>query len=186
MTLSPPGTTDWVMDLDASNHMTPDSGNITLFRPSRSTSIIAGNGSTLRVTDSRHSIISGLFYINNILVAPNIVQNLIYVRQFTSDNNCSIVFDPLGFSVKDLHSKNVISRYNSSGSLYTLAAPTCSTVSRALVATVSSTTWHPTLTILGMRLCPNSIVLLPSVVIKLLVIPSVMLVKLGITLAYLL
>jgi hypothetical protein len=42
------------------------------------------------------------------------------------------------------------------------------------------------LAILDMRLYPNSLVLLPSVVIKLLVIPSIMLVKLGVTLAYLL
>jgi hypothetical protein len=142
MTLSPPGATDWVMDSDASSHMTPDSGNISLFRPPRSTSIMVGNGSTLPVTTSRHSIIPGPFYLNNILVARDIVQSLISVRWFTSDNNSSVEFDPLGLFVKDLHSRSVIARYNSSGPLYTLGAPTCSPVSRALVAPVSSNTWH--------------------------------------------
>jgi hypothetical protein len=80
MTLSPPGATDWVMDSGASSHMTLDSGNISLFHSWRSTSIMVGNRSTLPVTTSGHSIISGPFYLNNILVAPDIVQNLISVR----------------------------------------------------------------------------------------------------------
>jgi len=33
MSLTPPAVTDWVMDSGASNHMTPDAGNISLFRP---------------------------------------------------------------------------------------------------------------------------------------------------------
>jgi hypothetical protein len=37
------------MDSGASSHMTPDSGNISLFRPPRSTSIMVGNRSTLPV-----------------------------------------------------------------------------------------------------------------------------------------
>jgi hypothetical protein len=92
MTLSPPGATDWVMDSGASSHMTPDSGNISLFRLPHSTSIMVGNRSTLPVTTSGHSIILGPFYLNSILVAPNIVQNHISIRQFTSDNNCYVKF----------------------------------------------------------------------------------------------
>jgi hypothetical protein len=103
---------------------------------------MVGNGSTLPVTTSGHSIISGPFYVNNILVAPDIVQNLISVRRFTSDTKCSVEFDPLRLSVKDLHSRSVITRYNSFKTLYILDAPTCPPVSRAHVATVSSTTWH--------------------------------------------
>jgi hypothetical protein len=56
--------------------------------------------------------------LNNILVSPQIIKNLISVHQFTTDNNCSVEFDPVGCSVKDLNSRNVITRCNSSGPLY--------------------------------------------------------------------
>jgi len=119
----PPTPTEWVMDSGASNHLTPDTGNISLFRPPRSTypsSIIVGNGSILPVTTTSHTVISRPLYLNNVLVAPHIIKNLISVRQFTKDNNCSIEFDPLGLPVKNLRSRNVIVRCNSSGALYSL------------------------------------------------------------------
>jgi hypothetical protein len=67
---------------------------------------------------------------------------LLSVRQFTTDNLVSIEFDPLGISVKDLRTKNVLLRCNSTGPLYTLQLPSSSSGSCALVATPSPTTWH--------------------------------------------
>jgi hypothetical protein len=63
---------------------------------------------------------------------------LISVRQFTTDNNCSVEFDPASCSVKDLKSRNVIIRCNSSGHLYPLHLP----VAAALIAGSTSTIWH--------------------------------------------
>jgi hypothetical protein len=40
--------------------------------------------------------------LNNVLVSPHLIKNLISVHQFTIDNNCSVDFDPSGCSVKDL------------------------------------------------------------------------------------
>jgi hypothetical protein len=37
--------------------------------------------------------------LNNVLVAPSIIKNLISMHRFTTDNNCSIEF---GLSMKDL------------------------------------------------------------------------------------
>ena len=128
------------MNSGASSHMTPDSGNISLFRPPCSSSIVVGNGSTLPVTASGQSVLPGPFFLNDILVAPAIIKNLISVRQFTIDNNCSVEFDPFGLSVKDLNSRSVIARCNSPGPLYTFAAPPL--VSCALVAAAPSITWH--------------------------------------------
>jgi len=62
-------------------------------------------------------------HLNNVLVAPHIIKNLISVRQFTIDNCCSVEFDPFGLSVKDLRSRNVIARCNSAGPLYHLHFP---------------------------------------------------------------
>jgi hypothetical protein len=79
-----------------------------------------GNGATLPVIGTGYSTLPSPCHQNNILLAPDIVKNLLSVRQFTIDNLVSIEFDPLGISVKDLRTQNVLLRCNSSGPLYTL------------------------------------------------------------------
>jgi hypothetical protein len=69
----------------------------------------------------------GLFYLNNVLVTPDIIQNLLSVHRFTTDNWYSMEFDPFGLSVKDLSTRNVITRCDSSGPLYTMRLPSHST-----------------------------------------------------------
>jgi len=182
MSLTPPAVTDWVMDSGASNHMTPDAGNISLFRPPHFTcpsSIVVGNGSTLPVTATGDAVLPGTFRLNNVLVAPNIIKNLIPVRQFTTDNNCSVEFDPFGLSVKDLHSRNEIIRCNSSGPLYSLIQPTPSSSSCALIAAAPATVWHRRLGHRGHERSSNYLVfLLFHVLVTLVVINYVMLVNL--------
>ena len=76
-----------------------------------------------------------------------------------------------GLSVKDLETRNVIARCNSSGDLYPFFPPATST-SAFLV--------HPprygtvVLGILGMKFCPNSLAPKPSRVIKMIVTIYVM------------
>jgi hypothetical protein len=77
MALTPPAVTDWVADSDASNHSTSDVGNLTFVHPPTSTdpsSIIVGNGSALPVTSVGDSALPGPFYLNNVLVTPDIIQ----------------------------------------------------------------------------------------------------------------
>jgi hypothetical protein len=110
---------------------------------SHPSSIVVGNGSTLPVTSVGASVLRGPFYLNDVLVAPHITHNLLSVRRFTTDNSCSIEFDPSGFFVKDLATRTPLARYDSSGPLYTLQ-PSTAGVSPppVLVSTTSSTTWH--------------------------------------------
>ncbi|GJQ96400.1 ribonuclease H-like domain-containing protein [Tanacetum coccineum] len=71
------------------------------------------------VTNSRHSVLSIPFrplHLNNVLITPNIVKNLISVRQFVRDNSCTVEFDPFGFSVKDFITRRVLLRCDSTGS----------------------------------------------------------------------
>jgi hypothetical protein len=63
-------------------------------------------------------VLLGPFYLNNVLVAPDLVQSLLSVRRFTTDNSYSMQFDPFGLSVKDLATRRVLGRYNSTGPLY--------------------------------------------------------------------
>jgi hypothetical protein len=71
--------------------------------------------STLSVTLVGASVLPGSLYLNNVLVAPHITHNFLYVRRFTINNSCSIEFDPTGFSVKDLATRTPLARCDSSG-----------------------------------------------------------------------
>jgi hypothetical protein len=141
-TMSLQGASPWVVDSGASSHMFSFDGILLKHLPTSVSSILVGNGSRIPVTSRGHSILStqtSNFALNNVLVVPSIVQNLLSVRQFTRDNHCSIEFDAFGFSIKDIPTGRVILRCNNDGDLYTLPQSTPS--SSALLA-ASSTLWH--------------------------------------------
>jgi hypothetical protein len=147
---SPPPTSilDWVADSGATHHTTPSVGNISTphhLNSSNPSSIIVGNGSSLPVISIGDSVLLGPFYLNNILLTPDMVQSLLSVCRFTTDNWCSMEFDPFGLSVKDLSTRNVIVRSNSTSSLYTLRlleSTTPSVDAMTALAVVAPTTWH--------------------------------------------
>jgi hypothetical protein len=101
--------------------------------------------SALPVTSVGDAVLPGPFRLTNVLVAPHIIQNLLSVRQFTTNNSCSMEFDPFGLSVKDLATRTLLARCDSLGPLYTLRlpAPTTSTSApHVLAAVASSAIWH--------------------------------------------
>jgi hypothetical protein len=107
-------------------------------------SIVVGNGYVLPVTLVDDSVLPGPFYLNNVLVAPGLVQSLLSARHFTTNNFCSMEFDPFGLSVKDLATRYVLARYNSTIPLYILPLPTLPTTTPRVVpyalATIASST----------------------------------------------
>jgi hypothetical protein len=82
-----------------------------------------------------------LFSLNNVLVAPALVRNLLSVGQFTRFNNCSIEFDAFGFSIKDPSLGRVLLRCNSSGDLNTVSLASLSPIASCSLA-VSIALWH--------------------------------------------
>jgi hypothetical protein len=131
-----------VADSNATHHTTPSVGNISTPRSlnsSNPSSIIVGNGSSLSVTSVGDSVLPGPFYLNNILLAPDMVQSLISIRRFSTDNWCSMEFDPFGLSVKDLSTQNVIVRSNSTDPLYMLRLPGSTTPSAGAMAALAAT-----------------------------------------------
>jgi hypothetical protein len=140
MLQTPPTLTEWVTDSRASNHTTPDPNNISLFRPPHPTihsSIVVGNGFVLPITSVGDTVLPGPFYLNNVLVTLNIIKNLLPVHQFITGNWCLMEFDPLGLSVKDLATRNVITRCNSSGPLYTICLPATHTPQASTLYTLT-------------------------------------------------
>ena len=138
------GTNPWVLDTGATSNIASSNGILLTRLPPYSSSITVGNGHSIPVVSRGTSILpttNTSFHLNNVQVAPDIVRNLLSVRQFTRDNHCSIEFDALGFSVKDPWMGRVILRCNSSGDLYTISPASPSTAASCNLA-VTSTLWH--------------------------------------------
>ena len=121
MGLTPPISTEWIADSGISFHTTPDAGILSSVRPphpSCPSSIMVGDGSCLPVTD-----VGSAPRLPHVLVAPQMVHNLLSIRQFTADNSCSIEFDSSGLTVKESASRRPLLRCDSPGPLYTLRLP---------------------------------------------------------------
>uniref|UniRef100_A0A1S3XNS2 Uncharacterized protein n=1 Tax=Nicotiana tabacum TaxID=4097 RepID=A0A1S3XNS2_TOBAC len=119
---SSPGDASWFVDSGASSHMTPNASNLSSITPyNGSDRVVVGNGTQLPISYTGHGIFftsDSLFSLRDILVVPHLSTNLLSVRKFVSDNNCSMEFDPFGFSIKELKTKKPLIRCNSSGPLY--------------------------------------------------------------------
>ncbi|XP_026451054.1 uncharacterized protein LOC113351251 [Papaver somniferum] len=139
------------MDTGATSHLTADSATLhNVFNSSNVRSILVGNGNSILVTASGTKLItlpSRTLQLKKSLVVPDIIKNLIYVRKFTTDNRVSVEFDPSGFSAKDLSSRKIILRYDSSGELYPITSPVVpptksSQSSPISLAVFSPDIWH--------------------------------------------
>jgi histone deacetylase 1/2 len=138
----------WIADSGASAHMSANQGILTSSRPvSHMAPVIVGNGSTLPISHLGHTSISSSdrpLHLQNVLVTPNIVTNLLSVRRFTTDNLLSMEFDPFGVSVKDLRTGALLLRCNSDGDLYPLFSPAPASSSSPPIAYVAASAdlWH--------------------------------------------
>ena len=169
MTLQQPDA-NWYMDSGASSHLSSSSGNLSNISPSlhSNSNILVGNGTRLPITCSGYTLLPNShrpFHLSNVLVSPQLIANLISVRKFTTDNSCSVEFDPFGLSVKDLQTKTVLHRCDSSGDLYPLL-PTSTSHPRVLLAALE-TIWHrrlghPGNQVLSRLRINNSISVIPS------------------------
>jgi hypothetical protein len=100
MALTPRTVTNWITDSGASNHTTSDAGHLTFVCPPNSndsSSIIFCNGSALLVTSVGDTTFPYPFYLNNVFITSDIIQNLLSVCRFITDNWCYIEFDPFDF-----------------------------------------------------------------------------------------
>nr|GEV21538.1 ribonuclease H-like domain-containing protein [Tanacetum cinerariifolium] len=141
-TLRDPNNGAWNMDTGASSHLNSSSACLSnVFNTCLYSSVSVGDGHPIPVTNSGHSILptpNGSHHLGNVLITPSIVKNLIFVRQFVRDNNCTIEFDAFGFSVKDFTTRRVLLRCDGTGDLYPVTSPFL--VPQAYL--VSQHTWH--------------------------------------------
>nr|GEY85628.1 reverse transcriptase domain-containing protein [Tanacetum cinerariifolium] len=141
-TFHDPASGAWNLDTCASSHLNNSFNSLSEnFNTCMYPSVSVGNGHSLPVTNMGHSILptpTRSLHLNNVLITPHIVKNLIFVREFVRYNNCTIEFDAFGFSVKDFLTRRVLLRCDSTGDLYPVTAP--SPIPHAFL--VSQHTWH--------------------------------------------
>ncbi|GJX25893.1 ribonuclease H-like domain-containing protein [Tanacetum coccineum] len=119
-------------------------------------SILVGDGHSIPVTNTGRSILptpTRPLHLNNILITPNIVINLIYVHQFVFNNKCTNEFDAFCFSVKDFKNHQVLLRCDSMGDLYPVTTP--SPIPHAFLT--SQHMWHQRLRHPGSEVLPRLI-----------------------------
>ncbi|GJU96238.1 ribonuclease H-like domain-containing protein [Tanacetum coccineum] len=133
----------WNIDTGASSNLNSNSSNLSIvYNNCLYPSVCVGDGKTIPLPNTGHSILPTLtrhLYLHNVLVTPNIIENLIYVPQFTRDNKFTVEFDEFGFSVKDILTHHILLRFDSSGDLYPVTKP--SQVPSALLSGIPAT-WH--------------------------------------------
>ncbi|GJS93085.1 hypothetical protein Tco_0800053 [Tanacetum coccineum] len=121
-TLHDPASGAWNFDTGASSHLNNSVNSLSeIFNTCMYPSVSVGDGHSIPVTNMGHSILptpTRSLHLNNVLITPHIVKNLIFVRQFVRDNNCTIEFDAFGFSVKDFLTRRVLLRCDNTGDLY--------------------------------------------------------------------
>ncbi|GJS17818.1 ribonuclease H-like domain-containing protein [Tanacetum coccineum] len=133
----------WNMDTGASSHLNSHTGNLnTVYNKCLYPFVCVGDGKSISVTNTGHNILPTLnrpLYLHNVLVTPNIIKNLISIRQFIRDDNCTVEFDAFGFSVKDFLIRHILLRCDSSGDLYPVTSPS---PTPCTLLSVSPSTWH--------------------------------------------
>ncbi|GJZ59489.1 ribonuclease H-like domain-containing protein, partial [Tanacetum coccineum] len=141
-TLHDPACDAWNMDTGAGSHLNNPVNSLSeIFNTCMYPSISVGDGHSIPITNTGHSILPmplKSLHLNNVLITPHIVKNLIYVCQFVCDNNYTIEFDTFGFSIKDFMTRQVLLRCDSTRDLYPITPP--SPIPHVFL--VSQHTWH--------------------------------------------
>lgn len=118
---------EWYLDTGASTHMASTSGMLSTSRPYFSSGILVGDGTSLTVTHTGRATIptaTAPLSLNDVLVSPYLIKNLISVKKLARENPVNIEFDDFGFSVKGRRTRRVILRCEDSGDeLYPVTKP---------------------------------------------------------------
>lgn len=112
----------WLVDSAASHHMTSDLNNLSLHSDYEGQDeIIVADGTSLNIThtgSAKLNSFSSSFFLNYVLCAHSMKNNLISVLKFCKANNTSIEFFPSFFVVKDLHTGAILLRGPNNNDVY--------------------------------------------------------------------
>jgi len=120
---------NWYMDISTTSYMTASQSNLTsYFNMSKNKNIIVGSGHEIPIhgLGQTHLPPYPPLTLKNVLHAPKLIKNLIFVHRFTTYNHVSVEFNPFGFLVKDIQTGMRIIRCDSTGDLYPIPITTIS------------------------------------------------------------
>ena len=119
-----PQTNTWYPDSGASHHVTPNSDNLqNRVTYAGQDQFYIGNGQGIEILSTQNSVLSSQhksFSLNNILHVLAITKNLLYVHQFTLDNNVFIELHPFFSLVKENMTGHVLLKGTHKDGLYVL------------------------------------------------------------------
>ncbi|XP_073360763.1 uncharacterized protein [Aegilops tauschii subsp. strangulata] len=107
----PAPSAEWYLDSGASTHMASSSGMLSSSRPYTSSGILVGDGTSLAVTHTSQATLpttTAPLALNDVLVSPHLIKNLISVKKLARENPVNVEFDDFGCSVKDRRTRRVI------------------------------------------------------------------------------
>ena len=131
------------MDTGATDHVHSNVGILdSVCGNCTSYSVLVGDGSKVPVVTSGHAPFPvpnpyRTLHLNDVLITPKIIKNLVSVRKFTRQNKVSIEFGEFGFTVNDYRTRQPLIRCDSNSSLY----PVLPATPQAFVFS-SQSTWH--------------------------------------------
>lgn len=137
-------TPSWLLDSDASHHVTSDLSNLSLHAPyNGSDDIMIGDGSGLSITHTGSASLKTpqtTFKLNNVLCVPRMKKNLISISQFCKSNNVSIEFLLSNFLVKELRTGATLLTGHTKDGVYEW--PVTSPLLAFSSTKASSSEWH--------------------------------------------
>ena len=110
----------WIIDTDASHHMTRDSDNLICHKPSFRTDIYTANGSTSPITGEGSLVLTDTITLDTVLIVPSLAYNLLSVSQITTTLACTVTFWPLFCVFQDILTRKILSYGVRRGNLYYL------------------------------------------------------------------
>jgi hypothetical protein len=115
-------------------------------------SIAVGNGFVLPITSVGDSVLPESFYLNDVLVAPNLIESLLSVCHFTTNNSCSWSLIHLTCQLKTLLPSvclpDTTAQVHSTSSYFNYPYPVCCPVrpsNRCFLSHLASSPWPPQL-----------------------------------------
>ena len=126
----------WLGDTGATNHMASNTDLVQQPLPFNGTSgVYVGNGASLSISHIGNSSInlgSKSLSLKDILVVPQLKENLISIAKLTTDNYCVFACFPWGFVIKDLATGVILLKGPVKDNLYPIPAHALSAAFRKL------------------------------------------------------
>ncbi|KAG7573078.1 Integrase catalytic core [Arabidopsis suecica] len=137
---------EWIPDSAATYHITNSPNNMQQVQNyDGSDAVIVGNGDFLPITHIGSiplPALSGNLQLNNVLVCPEITKSLLSVSKLTDDYPCKFTFDSKNVYIKDIKTKQVLSRGSKHKGLYRLENPQFMAFYSSRQQSTSDETWH--------------------------------------------